>query len=188
MPSYVTLPEFKAYIVNQLAATDDADLTAALNAAERAAESFCARSFTTVASATRLYAPCGSEVLRIHDCTTVTSVTVSGTLLAGSAYQLEPLNLLSWSGQARPVEQIRLLSSAWSLTSEATVSVVATWGWTAVPDQIKEAVRLTAKDILLQRNVNSGVVGGDFAFTARLNPYVKTLLAPLRRVEAFGIA
>ncbi len=188
--AYVTLDEFKAYIGNQQGTTDNNDLTACLSAAERSVENYCQRSFAVAgASSSRVYMPNDTAVQPIHDCTAVSAVTVSGSTVATTEYQLEPLNSVSLTGSARPYTQIRRLWSIWpSWGGQAVLSVTATWGWAAVPDEVKEAVRLLAKDILLQRQVSSGVVGGDFSYTVRLNPYVKMLLGPLRRAEAFGIA
>jgi hypothetical protein len=188
----VSLDEFKAYISNQQGFSDDTDLLAALTAGERAAENYCQRSFRpVVGSATMLFAGNDTQVLPIYDCTTITAVSVNGVALDAADYQAEPVNSVSWTRSARPYDQLRRLGGGcWSSNcGEANISITGTPGWVAVPDEVKEAVRLLSKDVLLQRQVSSGVAtAGDFGFTARLNPYVKMLLTPLCRAEAFGIA
>jgi hypothetical protein len=191
--AYVLLDDFKEYIRDQVS-VDDAISQAALSAAEVMVNDFCQRDFTVASSSSaRSYTPgaFGSQILRIHDCTAITSVVENGTTLSASAYQSEPLNQVSWSGLARPIEQLRRVGSYWfHYDSRLTVVVTATWGWTATPSPVVESTKIIAKDILQQRNNNSGVAGfGEFgAVRVRMNPIALDLLAPLRRAEAFGLA
>ena len=175
----VSLDEFKQYISNQQDTSDDTDLTVALNGAHRAAENYCQRSFAPAASAAaQLFKGNDARVLSIFDCTTVTAVTVNGT--AVTDFVAEPTNGKSWTQQARPYTQLLRNAAYWpSLLGQANISVTATWGWSAVPDEVKSAVRILAKDQLLERQ-NSGtfLVVGE----------AKALLDPLRRAEAWGIA
>ena len=192
MPNYVTQAAFDAYVGDEQGSAT-ADIRAgALLAAERAVSEFCARNFTVAgASATaRLYAPSGGEVLRIHDCTEVSSIVVSGSTLSASSYQLEPY-AVSWTGASEPYQQVRRLNDTWSIltSGEATVTVTAQWGWAAVPAEVAEATKIIGKDILQQRHTVGNIAAvGDFGGMVRLNTYVRQLLGPLRRVEAFGVA
>ena len=192
MTSYVTQPAFDEYIGDQLGASNVAQRTTALLAAERAVSEYCSRSFAVAgASATaKLYAPSGTQILRIHDCTEVTSVAVSGSTLSATTYQLEPY-ATSWTGLTVPYEQVRRLLDYWWVDSpgEATITVTAKWGWSAVPSEVVEATKIIGKDILAQRHTVGNIAAvGDFGGSVRLNTYVRQLLAPLRRSEAFGIA
>lgn len=190
-PAYVTADEFDDYISDEFAATEAAIRLGALNAAERSVNEYCQRSFAVAGSATaRLYVPSGVATLRIHDCTTVTAVTESGDAVASTDYQTEPVTA-SWSGLTKPYQQLRRLGSVWSQlddVGEASVSVTATWGWAAVPDEVVEVTKILGKDILQQRRTSGNLIAvGDFGGSVRMNTYVKQLLNPLRRVEAFGI-
>lgn len=194
MSSYVLLDEFSDYVRDQMSGTDDTVKQRALDAAEQMINEFCQRSFAVAGSATaRSYSPESwqASTLRIHDCTTVTSVVENGSTLAvGTEYQCEPLNLLTWSGAARPIEQLLRYRMPWYYDAgKASVVVTGTWGWSATPAQVIEATKVIAKDIIQQRNNNSGVAGfGDFgAVRVRMNPIAVDLLRPLRRVEAFGV-
>ena len=191
MPNYVTTADFDLYISNELGTTEANLRLAALKAAERAVDEYCQRSFAVAGNASaRTYVPTGSQLVRIHDCTTVTSVTLDGASIDPTYYQLEPTTV-SWSGQQRPYEQIRYLNGFWmGLTpGKAAVSVTATWGWAAVPDDVVEATLIIGKDICQQRRtVGNLAIAGDIGTTVRLNTYVRQLLAPLRRAEAFGMA
>lgn len=192
MPNYVTQAAFDAYISDEMGTTDAAIREGALAAAERAVSEYCARSFAVAgASATaRLYAPSGTSVLRIHDCTEVTSIAVSGSTLTSTTYQLEPYSV-SWSGLTEPYQQARRLNDLWWILTEgeATITVTAKWGWAAVPGEVVEATKIIGKDILQQRHTVGNIAAvGDFGGSVRLNTYVRQLLNPLRRAEAFGIA
>lgn len=179
----VSLEEFQDYIGNEQGNTDATEQLAALTAAERAAENYCQRSFRPVAgSVTMLFAGKDWPTLPIYDCTTITAVSVNGVALASTDYQAEPVNQVSWTRSARPYEQLRRLNGTWpSNYGEANISVTGTPGWVATPDEVKEAVRMMGKDILLQRPTSVLITG-------KIGTAAEQLLGPLRRAEAFGIA
>lgn len=191
---YVNATALKTYLRNELGAVDDTFLGSVCTAATKAVNGACQRSFYVAgASSPRAYVPSGTRVLRVHDCTSVTSVTVDGTVLvAGTNYQTEPLNNLSWSGETVPTEQlVRIDGSAWieSQPGKATVSVVAPWGWSATPEGVVEAARIVAAEVARQRDVRFGIVDvGDAAGAIVLtNRKVRELLADYRRIESWGI-
>lgn len=191
----LTLTEIKSYMRNEIVGVDDTVYQLGIDGASEAINAYCQRQFALAGAATaRLYRPESwqSRVLRIHDCTTITAVTDNATTLTVNDWQAEPLNGLGWDGLVMPFEQIRRVNSYWSWVSytQATVSVTATWGWTEIPAKVKMAAYIIAKDIIKQRDVNSGVAGfGDFgAVRVRQNPLATSLLDPLRRVETVGIA
>jgi hypothetical protein len=167
-------------------------ITSALNSAEAMVNDFCQRTFLVASSpSARSYTPHrpGEYVLRIHDCTTVTSVTESGGTVSTADYQTEPVTK-SWAGLTVPIEQLRRYWTCWRYDEGfARISVTATWGWTATPDAVIEATKIIAKDILQQRNNNSGVAGfGEYgAVRVRMNPIAIDLLQPYQRAEAFGL-
>lgn len=166
---------------------------AAIDAAEEAINDHCGRVFAVAGSTAtaRLYVPRLSDVLGIHDCTTVTAVTQSSVAVSSSLYQLEPVNGLTAAGDSVPYTSIRLLDSNWSPDgAKAVVSVTATWGWSALPDRYYEAVKIMTADILEQREIRNGVLGfTEYAgIRVKANPMVSMLLKRLRRVESWGIA
>ncbi len=171
----------------------EAVVQAAIDAAEEFANDFCGRVFTVAGgtASARLYVPRLSDVLDIHDCTTVTAVTQSGVAVSSSDYQLEPVNGLTRAGDYAPYRTIRLLGSNWSPDgAKAVVSVTATWGWSALPDRYYEAVKIMAADILEQREIRNGVVGFSEYGGVRVkaNPMATMLLQRLARAESIGIA
>jgi len=168
-------------------------IQAGIDAAEEAIGADLAR-YIAVASGTataRVYVPAaGSDTLRIHDCKTITSVTESGTLLAASGYLAHPVT--TWSGAVEPFTEIQLLGGVTftDTTGSATISVVADWGWAALPFRYVEAVKILSADIIDQKDIRNGVAGfADFgAVRVRENATVVKLLARLRRAESWGIA
>lgn len=173
---------------------DEALLTNALNTAHAVFYDMCQRSFEVAGAATaRLYVPSGSNVLRIHDCTSVTAVTASGSAVSAGTYQKEPTTV-SWSGETRPYEQLRRLGYYWwdvtGYPGETTISVTATWGWAATPPAAIEAVKALCKDIATNRDVRAGFLSfGDAGVAAaRNNRFVADTASRYGRVERFGIA
>jgi hypothetical protein len=162
--------------------------TVAVNAATEIIEGQCQRKFAAAAVASaRLYVPTNSDVLRIHDCTTVTLVTEDGTTVASTDYQLEPVNLLDWTGKTVPCEQIRRLSGCWYRNgAEATVSVTGTWGWSAIPSAISQAAFVLAKSIVKTRDPQ---FAGDFSWVIEHHAdMLNDLRSRYKRAEAWGIA
>ena len=193
MPTYTTVDDFTVYIRDQ-GVTDTTLISAALDTAEEMVNDFCQQSFYVASTAaTRSYTPprAGLDVLRIHACTTVTAVTEWGSTLASTVYQTEPANQVSWSGMTVPITQLRRYATTWAYDNGVPrITVTGTWGWAATPKSVVEATKIIAKDVLQQRNNNSGVAGfGEYgAIRVRMNPIAIDLLQPYRRSESFGVA
>jgi len=139
----------------------------------------------------RVYAATRRDILRIHDCTTVTVVSNDGTTVDAADYQLEPIGP-TLAGQLRPYTQIRALNgTGWVVDGgRATCTVTGTWGWLALPANYTEAVKIVTSDILDQKDIRGGVAGfGEFgAVSVRENAMVVKLLSKLRRAESWVVA
>ena len=188
----MSLATFKAYLRNE-AAADDQFLTAALSAAEKAINSHCARKFDAPSggATTRKYLPRGNpyrDEVVIHDIVDATGITILDDTASVNAsdVQFEPIQP-PWDGSIRPYYVIRRLRSAWSRDGErATVSVTTDrWGWSAVPDEVIEAMKLLAKDLVHMRDTRFGVQGLDgFVVRVRPNSDPGRLLGDLRHPRA----
>jgi hypothetical protein len=192
----VSSAEFASYVNERDDGTDNAELTIALDAAELAVNDYCNRQIAlATAVSARLYAAPPHELLRVHDCTSITSITVGGSVLTSSQWQAEPLNQITFSGEARPIEQVRLLDGPWSSLSGASnaraavVSVVAAWGWSSIPKRVKLATLMVGADLYAGRDKRFGVISlTEFAgVRVRENPQVVALLDGYVRVESFGM-
>ena len=195
MPSIATTEELKAYARDETSTLNYEFIEAALDAAEDEFRHSTMRELVVAGDTgtARVFAATGSCLLRIPDCHEVDSIAVGGTTLETSMYQLEPLNQLSWAGEYRPFDQVRHLSSGWTVTGvhgEATITVTAKWGWQTIPPRVKTAVLVLAKDILSNRDVRFGLVAVTDAagIGARTNPIVRSAIEQYKRVEAIGIA
>lgn len=189
--SIVTIDEMRTYL--RAEQVDDEDwLQECLDSAHRTLFNLCGRSFEEagVSATARLYVPSGTSVLRIHDCISITAVTISG--VAVTSYQKEPIGP-TWSGETRPYEQIRLLNSYWWCdgTREATVSVTARWDWASTPHGAKNAVKVVCKDLAMDRDLKAGYASFADAgvAAARRSPSTMSFVADYGRLEATaGIA
>ena len=185
---YLTVDELKLYVRSELA-VDDAFYEAAINTAETIIDNTTGRRFDvaspTVSSA-RSYIPSGGCIQFIHDCVSIVSVVDnSATLISGTDYQAEPLNGLSDIGASVPYYALRRLGyyyrkwfNWYGIPGAPTIVVTARWGWPAIPPEIREACKIVAKDVFLQRDVAHGLIGvSDVGgIGARLNPQVRDTL------------
>jgi hypothetical protein len=191
----VTLQEALDYMRAEQV-VDQNIVQAALLAAHETFYDLCQRNFEVAGAASaRLYVPPQSDILRIHDCTTITAITVDGSALAAADWQAEPVGL-DWTGRQRPYDRIRHhvwtwgTYWGWSQSHEATVSVTATWGWAATPATAKEAVKMLCKDIATARDVLAGFLsfGEAGVAAARKNRDVMDAVVRLGRDDQSGIA
>jgi hypothetical protein len=192
-----TLPvvsDLKDFARSEIPTADDSLYSSALNAAISEIRSGTQRHIH-IAGATataRVFVPTSRTHLRIDDAVSITSVVNKGVTLTG--YQTFPLNGLSPMGEYNPIEQIDLVNGDLfeygdDNPLEATVTVTARWGWTAIPEAIRFAILILAKDILSNRDVRFGLVAVTEAagIGVRTNTQVRTAVNAYRRPEAWGI-
>lgn len=194
--SYVSLTEMTDFLRSTIVA-DEVETSAATAAAEAAINAYCQRVFTVPTDdSVRTFVANSWDLLRVHDIANTTDLAIvnNGSTLTASDYQLETspgvTSQIGVDGRTWPWSYIRILSGHWerSTSSEALISITARWGWPAVPAEVEMATKLLARDYLLARDTSFGIVQvGDFSRRIAANGVVADLLAPLRRVEAFGI-
>lgn len=195
--AYVEQSEMTDYLRSTIVA-DEVDIEAARLAAESVIDSHCQRTFNVPSSATtRTFVAHDWQSLTVPDIANTTGLVVvsGGATIAAASYQLEiaprwtgPIGV---DGRTWPYTRIVLLSGSWPNVGdgEAEISITAQWGWPVIPPEVTLATKLLARDFLLARDTSFGVVQvGDFSRRIAANGVVETLLAPLRRAEAFGIA
>ena len=197
-PDYCTTSELKSF-VRIGDAVDDAQVALAVSAASRAVDQATSRQFGLVDTAeARYYAAAYDRNLRrwvveIDDLMTTTSMTVKCDLGDDGVYDdtitdfvLRPRNA---SATARPWTE--LVVNATSVVQPNSdfdgVRVTARYGWTAVPQAIKEATLLQASRILARRNAPFGVagapeIGSEVRLLARVDPDVAVTVRPYVRM------
>lgn len=194
-PDYITTADLKGYL-DLTDSVDDVQLATWCTAASRAIDKACNRQFGQLAApAARIYRRrpvydfgTGRWVLAIDDVQDVTGMTVGGVAYASAGAMLlpdnapadgEPWTYLSWA------DDPAIFNLSWSLT------VVARWGWTAVPAQVVGAAKLQANRWNARRRSPLGVAGSpdqgsEMRLLARLDPDVATTLTGLARPRRVG--
>ena len=139
--------------------TRDVRLEQAIKNASSAIRSYTDRDFGTLTeTATRTFAYDGSGILEIDDCTTgsITAITIAGAALSASEYIAQP-------DRRSPVQYWLMLNQANTFNREMNfsrnlndygaytmtmgniqVTVTATRGWPAVPDDVQQSAVYTA--------------------------------------------
>jgi hypothetical protein len=200
--AYTTLNDVKTALRIPLADTvDDLMLTSAINAASRQIDGECDRVFYST-QGVRVYVPESSILVNTDDFTAVTKLETSSgdgftVEIPEADYQLEPLNGVA-GGIPGPFNRIRatgaFLFPVFSQRSvnldEATVRVTGTFGFTPVPDAIKQASLLLSIRIFKRLDSPLAVAGfGDLGAirVSRTDPDVMAMIAPyVRGMKGFG--
>lgn len=192
---YCTLAEVKAAL-RITDNTDDTLLEKAIEGASRRIDGYCGRRFYQQNATVSLY-PLDSFTLPTQeDLFSVTTLktdddgdgTFETLLVEGVDFQLEPLDR---NITDQPVRTIKMIGSKtfplFSVPSSPSAQIVGVWGWSAIPDDIREACVLLTMRGFARYNAALGVVGfADMAIQVRaVDPDVRDFLNPFRR---FGIA
>lgn len=182
--AYATTAELRAHL-DITSSAKDTQLGMALAAAERQVNAFCGRAFDVASgSSARVFRPDTPQVVWFDDATAVTLIetrsegAATWTTLAASHYELVPLNG-RMHGETWPYYGARLHGVArLPMGRTSTVRVTGTWGWAAVPDDVKFATLLQAAHEFTRTNSPSGFLG--------LDADAVTLLQPFRRDELWA--
>lgn len=173
---------------------DDALLELAIESASRLVDTYTQRNFYNAGTATRLYVPQDNYITEIDDLITITELKTSdgddfGTTWASKDYQLEPLNGIVDGITGHPATRIRAVDDFLFnvLDGEATVRVIGTWGWSAVPTAVKQATVIQAARIFKRNDSPLGIAGfgdmGAIRVGVQLDPDVKHLVDSFRKVR-----
>lgn len=191
---YVTSAALKTYL-NITNEGDDSLLAAAALSASRQIEQHCGRQFnqTTTASA-RVFTPSSLYAVEVDDFHTTTDLVVKtdtaddgafATTITSTDYELWPRNGIESGLSGFPYRQVRLVESYTFPTCNrraASVQITAQWGWTAVPDPVKQSCYILAAQLFGLKNATLGVAGFNEFGVVRVRdiPQVAALLAPYR--------
>ena len=192
---YCTLDEVKSAL-RITDNTDDALLENAIEGASRRIDGYCGRRFYQQNATLSLYAIDSYTLPTQDDLYSVTTLktdddgdgTYETTWTTGVDYQLEPLDAVI-TGQ--PIRTITAIGDKtfplFSLPALPSAQIVGVWGWSAIPDDVREACVLLTMRGFARYNAALGVVGfADMAIQVRaIDPDVRDFLNPYRK---FGIA
>lgn len=194
---YCTLADVKASL--RISDTvDDALIEMAVESASRLIDTYCARTFYNMGTATRYFSAQDAYYCPINDIQSVTTlktaVNSNGSFdvtWAAEDFQLEPLNGFA-DGVTMPYTGLRAL---WkylfpTIGENALVQVTGVWGWASIPISVKQATVIQASRIFKRNDSPLGVAGfGDMGVLRvgrSLDPDVQQLIDPYRLVRNFA--
>lgn len=192
---YCTLAEVKSAL-RITDTVDDSLLELSVEAASREIDGYCQRIFYSRTAQTRVYTPesyflCQTDdIVSVMTLETATDGSNFDVTWSSGDYQLEPLNGVSGGLQGQPYTRIRAVDSyvfPMYLLNEATVRITGTFGWSAVPVDVKQACVLLAMRQFKRYDSPLGVAGfGDMGAlrVGRTDPDVEALLHPYKRAVA----
>lgn len=183
----VNRQQLKSYVREQKAVVDAEFLELAAASAEEVMTDETGRQWILADPTTftdrRFRAKRLSDVLEIHDCVEIQSVTLTpGGPVSATRFVAEPIDGLDEAGTLCPFELLRLVDGSWWpwLWNSPTVTVRARWGWPVIPSRVTQSAMMIAQEILSMRDVPAGVNA------ALGNPFVRSTIDRYRR--SWGVA
>lgn len=164
---YCQVTDLRTQLDDSSSKIDQALLERVINATSRAIERYCGgrRFWQDPSPVSRLYRPLDSDVLDVDDISSSAGLVVAtgsgfSTVWATTDYQLEPLNA-DKDDMAFAWTRIRAVgANAFDVFSpQATVQVTAKFGWSAVPEEVKEACILKAVHLFKRKDAPFGFAG-----------------------------
>lgn len=197
-PAYATTEAMKAFLdIKNGDSVDDTYLDLAVEAASRAIDVSCNRQFGVVSVAEERFYTARFDLenrrwyVPIDDLMTVTSFAAEvqdvdgNTVGAIDSYVMEPRNGLQ-TGRPWTTLMVRPGSAASPTGRKDEVAITALWGWTSVPETIKQATLLQASRFHARRFSPYGVagspdLGSELRLLAKLDVDVALMVNPYRR-------
>ena len=189
-PDYVTLAEARAFErIDPTDTLDDAELQMWITAASRGVDHACHRQFGQLDAPAAftytsrdVYYDVARDVwvLAVDDLPGNATALVDGDAATVSGY--EPANAVA---QGWPRTRVTFAGDTWTHLPGQLV-LTAAWGWPAVPEAVKGAVKLQLSRWSARRDSPYGIAGSpdqgsELRLLARLDPDVAVLLAPYQR-------
>lgn len=196
-PDYAELGEAREYVTRHSSTVDDSFIGLDLTAASRAVDRATNRQFGLVDSAEeRFYTPYFDRrrvrwVIEFDDLMTTTGFDPQlqdadgNDLGAIDDYVLEPRNA---AAEGKPWERMIVKPSSTYVPTGLVDQAAFTgrWGWTEVPDPVKQATLLQTSRFTARRNAPFGIAGSpdegsEMRLLARLDPDVAVVVGSFRR-------
>lgn len=189
MTSYLTNNEAVSYL--GVSGVNSGIVDEVVAAVSRLIDNYCGDHFwQTSAGTARIFTPdntgCRVTFGRFNPLLTLTSIEhdtaddgTYSTTLTSSQYRTFPVNP-SAAPEAQPLRGFDTVN----LTLSYRVRVTGTWGWSAVPAQVKMACRLQTARVFKRQDTPLGVAGfgelGAMRVPTKLDPDVRHMLDPYR--------
>ena len=202
---YVTVQEVREHLGDTGGTVDAGQLEAKIRGVSRAVDRWCRRRFWTSPTATpRTYWPekpdgrsSWSDRAWVDDIATATGVVVKTdpsadgtsyqTTWAAGDFELGPYSNAAADGGAHAFWRIQAVGDRrFRWTPRPGLQVTARWGWSQVPDQVREAALLKAVALFKRKDAPFGVAGfnafGPVRITRQDHDVVE-LLDTYRRID-----
>lgn len=194
---YCSLADLKASL-RIVDGVDDIVLERAIESATDTISLYCDRSFLSAAG-TRVFTPESDTTVMIDDLVSVTSIKISSmadgvydVTFDANDYQLEPLNGVVGGVSGWPATSVRAVGDYLFpvFRGRATVQIVGSWGWAAVPRNVRQATILQAARIFKRGDSPMGVISSpDLGFIrvgSKVDPDVAQLLEGYRLTRFYA--
>lgn len=197
---YLSVNEFKATL-DSVGNIQDEAIQRALKSASRQIERFTGRVFNQSGdNEARYFTAYGLGVgyvtygygylrrLYVDDFTELTSLSIdNGRALWDDVWDADQYRAvgLNSPGLAMPYNAIEAIGSRAFPLGTDWIKINATWGWPAVPDDVREACHLIANRLKSLwtapfGRTGAGEMGGGLDMTTALSPLIREILAPYR--------
>lgn len=176
-PDYATVEQLRDYTGIDDEASD-AQLAGAITAASRTIDAYCNRQFGKVeAPELRTYYARDWTAVDIDDLMTMTALVVLADGAAVVPDRLWPRNAVA---KGRPWTRLYLPGGL--IPWPSTITITATWGWTDVPETVRQACLLQATRVFKRKDSPFGVagspeMGSELRLLAKADPDVAVMLA-----------
>lgn len=159
---YCTLPEYKAYArVESVNAGDDAVIEDIIESVSRRIDTECKRVFYQVTEA-RYFTSRSYSILYVDDIATSTGLTIQSQLNSDGTYQYTwastDYNLLPYSPKSgfpyTHIESSSFGTNSFDMEKKGN-KITATWGWSAIPDDLKMVCLSESKAEYERRNMEN---------------------------------
>lgn len=190
-PDYADVAELKAYVsIPDDDTDDDTAIAGKIAAASRSIDRHCHRQFGKVdAAEPRVFtaqARSGGALVVIDDLMDITGLAITADGAAVVADRMQPPNA---AVLGKPFTRLWLPTG--TTCAVDAIEVTALWGWSAVPETIKEACLLQASRLLKRRDAPFGVagspdLGSEIRLLAKVDPDVAVMLSKYVRRGRVG--
>ncbi len=190
-PRYVSVPE----MFERVNVADDRDrdlMRGALLAAEIEVDTYCGRTFHNQDNKDpRFFRARSPRFVRIDDAVDIATVQIGHGTRAGS-FSTFAGEYVPWDSNGGSIDMLEADSSAWPHPAGwVKVTPTTSWGWTAPPGNVVEAVKIQALKLYRRKDAPEGVLGFEGAGVVKISRGLDsdsiTLLRGWRRREMVNL-
>jgi len=197
---YCTRADLKVALAIGTADTaDDDTLDDIVNAVSRMVDDYTGQFFYTITAGTAYFEPKVSNEIPTYPFTSISSITVDTdadltyeTVLVTTDWHAEPSNAAMFGKPYMGIELTANCAVALPVDLDRGVKIVANWGWSSVPTEVKQATVIASCHLYEARKAYLGVIGnndtgGVIRLSQRLHPEAALLLEPFKLYQGVAV-